>query len=331
MATGIVSVAAYLLGWRPIAYALVAVNLLAYPALWALTLTRAVAYRQRFLADVVDHARGSGFFTTIAGTNVLGAQLFIVLGWRSTAEGLFVLGVLLWFVVMYTFFTSIIVRRKKPTLVEGINGAWLIATVATESVAILAVLLRTPLGLPAQGVAFCALVFYLIGCNLYLAIITLIFYRFTFLRVDIVNLTPPYWINMGAVAITTLAGALLVLDAQHSPLIAEITPFVKGFTLFFWSAATWWIPLLLFLGVWRHVIRRFPLRYDPQFWGMVFPLGMYTASTYRLAHALDLPWLEALPRGFLWLAVAAWLATFAGLLHRLARIVVPAATDAGRA
>ena len=150
MATGIVSVAAYLLGWRPIAYALVAVNLLAYPALWALTLTRAVAYRQRFLADVVDHARGSGFFTTIAGTNVLGAQLFIVLGWRSTAEGLFVLGVLLWFVVMYTFFTSIIVRRKKPTLVEGINGAWLIATVATESVAILAVLLRTPLGLPAQ-------------------------------------------------------------------------------------------------------------------------------------------------------------------------------------
>src|SRR5690606_23214038 len=103
-------------------------------------------------------------------------------------------------------------------------------------------------------------------------------YRFTFLPLASANLTPPYWISMGAVAITTLAGANLLLSAGDSPLLEELRPFLKGFTLFFWAAGTWWIPLLVLLGAWRHLVRRLPLRYDPQYWGMVFPLGMYAAA-----------------------------------------------------
>ena len=50
---------------------------------------------------------------------------------------------------------------------------------------------------------------------------------------------------------------------------------------------------------------------------MVFPLGMYTLGTLRLSEALDLPWLLAIPRAFFWFALAAWVATFAGLIRRL--------------
>jgi tellurite resistance protein TehA-like permease len=158
---------------------------------------------------------------------------------------------------------------------------------------------------------------FLLGCMHYLLLITLIFYRFTFVSLTSAALTPPYWINMGAVAITTLAGARLILAAQDWALLNDLLPFIKGFTLFFWAAGTWWIPLLLTLGVWRHVYKRFPLRYDPQYWGMVFPLGMYTVCTFQLAKAIRFEPLLVIPRYFFFIALAAWLTAFFGFIWSL--------------
>lgn len=319
MATGIVSIAGHLLGWPRLARGLLYVNLPAYATLVALTIARIVLFPRRVAADFADHARGSGYFTTVAGTCVLGSQILLVAGRRGVAEALFGAGIALWAVVMYSFFAAVIVREVKPTLEQGINGAWLLATVATQSVALLALALGDPFGWPREAVAFGALAFFLVGCMLYLAIITLIFYRFTFLPLATAALTPPYWINMGAVAITTLAGSSLLLARERSTLLVEIAPFLKGFTLFFWSAGTWWIPLLVLLGVWRHLVRRHPLTYDPQYWGMVFPLGMYTAATLRLSEALPYAPLAVITPAFFAFAVTAWTATFVGLLRRLSR------------
>jgi hypothetical protein len=69
------------------------------------------------------------------------------------------------------------------------------------------------------------------------------------------DLLPPYWINRGAVAISTLAGALLATAAERSALLAPMGPFILGLTVIFWATATWWIPMLLVLGVWRHRVR----------------------------------------------------------------------------
>jgi len=319
MATGIVSIACDLNGWPACARALFAVNLVAYPALLALTLARLLRFPRRLAADLADHARGPGFFTLVAGSCVLGSQCLRLAGWRGVAEALWAFGATAWVLVMYSFFTAVIVRERKPSLAEGINGAWLIATVATQSVALLALGLGDPFGWPAESVAFGALVLFLIGCSLYLAIITLIFYRFTFLELATAALTPPYWISMGAVAISTLAGTALLAARERSALLAELAPFLKGFTLFFWSAGTWWIPLLLLLGAWRHLVRRHPIRYDPQFWGMVFPLGMYSAATFRLAEVLPFAPLAAISGAALPVALAAWLGAACGLLLSLRR------------
>ena len=95
-------------------------------------------------------------------------------------------------------------------------------------------------------------------------------------------------------------------------MLRELLPFVKGLTLLFWATATWWIPMLLILGVWRHGYRRFPLRYDPLYWGAVFPLGMYGVGTREMALALGLDFLAIVPKAFLWAALLAWGAAFAG-------------------
>jgi tellurite resistance protein TehA-like permease len=134
------------------------------------------------------------------------------------------------------------------------------------------------------------------------------------------DLAPPYWINMGAAAISTLAGTLLLAAAAHSPVLQQVLPFVRGFTLFWWATATWWIPMLAILFAWRHLYRRFPLRYDPLYWGAVFPLGMYTVCTVRLSQTLDVPFLSAIPGVFVLVALAAWCAAMFGFVRNLRRV-----------
>lgn len=322
MATGIVSIAARLLEVPVVPMLLLGINLVAFVTLWLLTIIRIVRYPKELFADLIDHQRGVGFFTTVAATSVLGSQLVIVGGSLRFALAIWFLTLVLWLVLIYAVFAALTVKEVKPTLNEGINGGWLVAVVATESVSTLASLVA-PSVQWAEALLFLSLTFWLAGGMLYIWLISLIFYRYTFFRFAPSDLMPPYWINMGAMAITTLAGTLLIASSGASPLLRTIHPFILGLTIFFWATATWWIPMLLILGFWRHVYKRFPLTYNPLYWGAVFPLGMYTVCTLRLADVAGLAFLERVSLLVFPFALAAWLLTFSGLIRSLLRLFIP--------
>ena len=317
MATGIVAIAAHLEEIPAIPTALARLNWIAYGILWLLTLVRLLRFSGRLLRDFADHLRGPGFFTIIAATSVLGAQAFTIERSESTAIVLWYSAAGLWCLITYPFFVVMAVGEKKASLASQIDGGWLVAVVATQSL----VVLRAAIGaeaIPSAGVQFFCLCLFLIGGMLYLFIITLIFYRLHFLPLSPREFDLLYWINMGGAAISVLAGSLLVLRADAWPIVADYLLFVEGVTVSFWAAASWWIPFLTALMLWRYVVRRDELRYEPSFWGMVFPLGMYATATFELMRAEKLPFLEPIPHIFAYVALAAWLLTFCGLLLSLA-------------
>ena len=50
-------------------------------------------------------------------------------------------------------------------------------------------------------------------------------YRYAFFRFSPGDLAPSYWINMGAMAISTLAGSLLIVNAPHAPYLLAALAF----------------------------------------------------------------------------------------------------------
>jgi tellurite resistance protein TehA-like permease len=315
MATGIVSIAAEQRGYHGLALALLWVNAGAYVVLWALTIIRLVRFPRLLLADLASHRKGAGFLTMVAATNVLGSQIALLTARSGLAVALWWVGLALWALLLYGFLASITFSEPKPTLDAGIGGVWLLLVVSTESVAVLGVSVAPHMD--TTVVLFVSLLAYLIGAMLYVVVIGLIFYRWTFFALGPDQATPPYWINMGALAITTLAGSSLLLAAPLWILIQELTPFLKGTTLLFWAFATWWVPLLVIMGIWRHGIMRVPVRYDPQFWALVFPLGMYSVATTKMIAAVGLPFGGWIAVGAFWIALGAWAITAVGMAKGL--------------
>jgi tellurite resistance protein TehA-like permease len=330
MATGIVSVEAHLLGMRRVASALFEFNVAAFAALVVLTVLRACWFARELWHDMMDHRKGPGFFTSVAAAAVLGSQCVVLEGDYRSAAALWVLALVLWAGLTYAMFSGFAVKERKPALDESISGTWLLAVVATQSIAVLTAYLTAHRTLPYEpALDFLALSLWLWGGMLYIWIIALIFYRSIFFQLLPLDFTAPYWISMGAMAISTLAGALLVDNARDAALLAPLAPFLEGFTVLCWATGTWWIPLLVVLMVWRHWYRRVPLQYGPLSWSAVFPLGMYAASSFQMAHALGLEFLYPILPYAGYVALAAWAIACVGLARALLHSLVAQVRTSG--
>lgn len=320
MATGIISAGMHLEGFELVSDVLLGVCATAFVVLLGLTLWRFVAYRSAVVEDFTDPRRGFGFFTFVAGTNVLGVRLGLEGAHAATAALLLLAGTA-WVALGYIVpWTAVLGRQERPVLATA-NGTWFIWVVASQSVAVAAATIEPVYDSLRRELAVLAVFSWSVGVFLYAAAGVFVALRLMLYEFGPAELTPPYWVSMGALAITVLAGARIV-EMDDAPMVAVTRDLIAGLAVVFWAFATWLIPVLVAAGWWRHIRRKVPLRYEPTLWSIVFPLGMYAVAGIYLGRADHLPIVEAVGAAELWVAFAAWLTVFAAMAHNLVTTVL---------
>jgi tellurite resistance protein TehA-like permease len=311
MATGIISNTLWFQGRHGLSDGLFAIDALALPWLAAMTLARAARFPRAFWRDLTDPRLVFAFFTIVAASDVFGVGLDLR-GFGSAALALWAFALATWVALIYFSF-AVLTFLNTARGAQVVHGGWLIAIVGTESLVILGSALARGEGALAPSIFVLIHMLWAVGLGLYGIFITLFAYRIFFFDIAEEDLTPLLWVVMGAAAISANAGSMLVLTPNPVPFLISMRPFIEGVTLAMWGWATWWIPLLVLFGAWKHLARRAPLRYTPMLWSVVFPLGMYALASLRLSLAAEFAPLRRVADAMVWVALGAWLLTFTAM------------------
>src|SRR6185437_11946561 len=194
MGTGIIAVAAHLLSYPAIGWALFTIAVASYAILWIILLARLARHTRSVIADFATHDRGPAFLTIVAATGVLGSQFDAFGVLTRLLPLLFWFSLAVWSVLVYGFLSTVTVGITKPDLEHGLNGAWLLLVVATESVSVLGSLLALH-GAARDALVFVSLAFYLLGSMLYVLLSALIFFRWVFRPMYPAEMGASWWIN----------------------------------------------------------------------------------------------------------------------------------------
>jgi tellurite resistance protein TehA-like permease len=317
MATGIVSTAAARQGFPRISLALLAVATVSYAVLVILSLVRLWRWPADVHADLVAPQRAFGSFAVVAGSAVLGERLDEQhVG--AVALGLLVVAAVAWLVLGYAVPALVVLAPDKPGL-TAVDGSWLLWVVATQAVSVGAALAAHRGGALHELATVAAVTTWAVGVALDLVLLTVLLLRLLVVRVRPPQMTTPYWIIMGATAISVLAGSRILRLDGADPLVRLTAPVVSGLSFLLWAFGTWTIPLLVVFGIWRHVLRRERPVYTPQLWTLVFPLGMYSVATGEFGDVTGLGYLAVPARAAFGAALLAWVVVFGMMLTAFAR------------
>lgn len=304
MATGIVSVGMAQQGFMTASRVLLVLAAVSWVLLVIALSARVLFHRDRVVADLHDPVVAFGFFTVVAGTDVLAVRLSEH-AWQVSAVMLALAAVVGVFLGYGVPWAAALGRAERPVL-QHVNGTWFIWVVASQSVATAAASIEPRFTRGQDEIALLAVAAWSVGVVLYAACAVFVALRILLYPFSPTDLNPPYWVSMGAMAITVVAGAKIV-EMDSTPIIDSTSELIGGLSVLGWAWATWLIPVLFAVGVWRHWIHRIPLRYEATWWSIVFPLGMYAVAGMYIGRADSLPIVESIGSAWLWVAVTAWL------------------------
>lgn len=317
MATGIISIGASLNGLPRIGETLFVLNFIFYFLCWLILVLRIYFFKNTLIQELQSSIKTPGFFSIVAATGILSVQCYFYFNIVWLHNFLFFFLILLWSASIYPLFVLITINKNKSNIQDGMNGGWLLAVVATQSLVVFGMKLFANTQ-SSEILHLFLLSLWLFGVMLYIWIITLVFYRYFFFNFSPTDLMPPYWINMGAMAISTLAGVNLLKGIESVEVLVLFIPFIRGITILCWATAMWWIPMLFLFGFWRHFVSRVAFTYSSLYWALVFPLGMFSVATLNLNEQFfHIRELQLLGNVFFVFGLVAWSFNFFGLGSRI--------------
>lgn len=306
MATGILSTAAKDHQYTALSDGLSLIAVLAWASLIVMTVVVSVARRRLLPWGLVDLENTMPLFTFVAACAVLCNRLSSACPFTLPVVGAIAASAWLGLVL---FSGRDIAKQELAGLRDKVHGAWLLFSVATSGLAIVAAKLASSTGYRPWFVA--AVVVWLAALAGYIVIATLIVWRAVDERLDREGFQPDTWILMGAMAIAVVAGHEIHLQAR-----GWLAPAVYATMLAAWAVATVWIPPLIYFGLHRVEQRPRLLRFTGAWWTLVFPLGMYSVATNIFAGEIHARSLETVALVFFWDALLTWsIVAVAGLLR----------------
>jgi tellurite resistance protein TehA-like permease len=201
---------------------LLAITAAVWIALGLVLIWRALSDRERVLRE----ARMPSALTGVAGTAVLGSRLE-TLGWNWAGISLLVIALALWLMLLGPVLRGLVT----PTV-----GVSLMLTVATESLAVLAVDLASH----ARAAWLLYAAFAPLGLGLAL-------YAWVMSRFDLRQLVVArgdHWITGGALAISTLAAGEVALAARSLHELSGSAEALRTISTVLWATTVAWLPVL---------------------------------------------------------------------------------------
>lgn len=319
MATGILAIAFDAIGVDRLAQAMAILCIGLWLILMLISALRLMLYAHAVRIDLLNIRRVFAFFTVVVATNIVGL-LFNRLGWPGFAMACWAAAFITWSLLLYLSF-SVLTFLTHEHSVNVVHGDWLTSIIATQSLVLLGAAIAPQMGGFSGYMMIEIHLLWGLGLIFYGVFVTLFCYRIFFLSFKPEDTSPLLWVVMGAAAVGANAGTSLILANTQMAFFERLRPFVDGVALLLWAWATWWIPMLVIFGVWKHIVRRFPIRYETAQWTMVFPLGMYALTSQRFGLAADFPPLQWISGVMVWVAFAVWCAVFVAMLGTLLRFL----------
>ena len=246
---------------------------------------RVVLFYNDTVNEILNPEKTLYFFAIVGAVDLAGVCFSRVFHLYTTANIFWYVAISFWLGISLSSFSILFLHRKSEDrkIEDILHGGWFFATVGTQSTAFLGVTIAEHAMSHVVFIQLFSFALWSIGASLYMVFMALIILRLVFYRIDNNTALTPYWMNAGAAAVTALTGIALYQHIQMmgGPFV-DFLPFLKGFSLFFWSFGLWWLPFLVILAIRKQVYGDEGFMFTVGYWEITFALGLYTNSTIQL-------------------------------------------------